>query len=238
MKKVILGAVALAALIAPGIASAQQGYVGLDYGTTDIDGLGSDDAWGVSGAVELTPNFSIDGSYADNDEDGVVGATAHLYSNNDNHLLGAFLGVSDSDSSTSWGGGVEGNLYLGQATLAGAVSYTTDDDADIDVVGVNGEYRYFVSDNFRLEGGIGYFDLSGGGTDDSALNFGVGGEYQFATTPISVGLAYARTTFDEIDLDADSFTATVRYNFGGGTLHDRDHSGVGLAGLAGSVLGL
>lgn len=240
MKNVFLGAAALVALAAPGVASAQQAYVGIDYGTTDIDGVGSDDAWGVSGAIELKPYLTVDAAFADNDEDGVLGATAHLYDNNSARLLGGFLSVSDSDESTAWGGGGEGQFYFGDTTLAAAVTYANDDDNDIDAFGVNGEARYFVDHNFRVEAGAGWFNVDTGLGDDDVMTFGVGGEFQFTSAPISLGVAYTRLSSDETDIDADTVTATARWNFGGGSLFDRDRTGLGLTGLsgAGGVLGL
>ena len=240
MKKLFLGAAALMALAAPGVSAAQTGYIGADYGSTDIDGLGSDDAWGVSGAVELTPNVAIDAGVTDNDSDTAWGATGHLYTNNDARLLGGFVGVSDSDVSTSWTVGAEGQWYFGDTTLAAAASYANDDDNEVDAYGVNGEIRYFVDQNFRIEGGLGWFNLDTPVGDDTAVSLGVGGEFQFTSAPISLGVGYTRTQTDDTDIEADTVTATARWNFGGGTLHDRDHTGAALAGLSGigAALGL
>ncbi|MDX2277610.1 MAG: hypothetical protein NW206_19340 [Hyphomonadaceae bacterium] len=240
MRKLFLGAAAAIALAAPGVAAA-NGYVGLDYNNVDADGIGSEDSFGVSGSVVLTPNFALDAAVAENDDDTAWGATGHLFTNNSSYLFGGFLGFTGNDDTTSWGGGVEGQYYMNNVTWAGAVSYGTNDDSDVDAWGINGEGRYFVSENFRLEAGLGWFSVDGGGgADDDAISLGVGGEYQFSAAPISVGLGYTNTQFDEADLDIDTFQATVRYNFGGGSLMDRDRSGGGLAGLSGvgAALGL
>lgn len=240
MRNLFLGAAAIMAIAAPSVAAAQTGYVGADYTSTDIDGLGSEDAFGVSGAVELSGHVAIDAGVFDNDGESAWGGAGHLYLNDSSHLIGAFLTVSDSDASTLWGGGVEGQVYLNNVTLAGAVSYGRDDDADVDAMGANGEARYFFSDNFRVEGGLGFFNIDTAGGDDNATTFSAGGEYQFAAAPVSVGLGYTRLALDEADIDADTVSATVRWNFGGGTLHGRDHTGAALAGLSGigSALGL
>lgn len=239
MKNVLFGAASLLAMAAPSLALAQNGYVGLDYYNTDVDGFGSDDAWGASGAAELTRNFAIDGGILSNDDDTSVGATGHLYWNNSQHLFGGFLSVADAEDSTLWSAGAEGQLYAGPATFAGAISYGRDDDADVDATGVNGEARYFFADNVRIEGGLGWFNVDTPLGDDNVLSFGAGGEYQFAAAPISVGLAYTHATLDEADVDADTFAATVRWNFGG-SLRERDRTGAALAGLSGvgSALGL
>lgn len=239
MRNLFLGAAAMMAMAAPGVASAQTGYVGLDYTNVDIDGADSQDAFGVSGSVALTGHVAIDAGVSDSDDSTAWGATGHLFQNDSQALYGVFAGVSDNDVSTTWAAGVEGQYYMNNVTWAGAISYANNDDADIDAWGVNGEGRYFINDNFRLEAGLGYFDL-GGSADDSAITAGFGGEYQFAAAPVSVGLGYSHLEFDTADASADAVSATVRYNFGGGTLSDRDHSGAGLAGLSGigSALGL
>jgi hypothetical protein len=238
MRKLFLGAAAAMALAAPGVASA-NGYVGLDYANVDADGFESD-GFGVSGSAVVTPNIALDAAVADNDDDTSWGATGHLFTNNSSYLIGGFLGFAGNDDTTTWGGGAEGQVYLNNVTLAAAVGYGANDDADVDTWGVNGEARYFISENFRIEGGLGWANVDGGGgADDDALSFGVGGEYLFAAAPISVGLGYSNTQFDEADVDIDTISATVRYNFGGGSLMDRDRSGGGLAGLSGvtSALG-
>ena len=60
MRNLFLGAAAMMAIAAPGVATAQIGYVGADYSSTDVDGLGSEDGFGASGAVELTGHFAVD----------------------------------------------------------------------------------------------------------------------------------------------------------------------------------
>lgn len=241
MRKLFLGAAAMVALAAPGVASA-NGYVGLDYSNVDVDGAGSADGLGVSGSVVLTPNLAIDGAIATSDNDGgddttAFGGTGHLFTNNSSYLFGGFVGFgttdSDADDSTTWGGGVEGQYYMNNVTFAGALSYATNDDSDTDVWGLDGQARYFVSENFRLQGGVGFYSLDNDVAEDDAINLNVGGEYLFSSVPVSVGLGYSNITFDEADVDIDAISATVRYNFGGGSLLDRDRSGGGLAGLSG-----
>jgi hypothetical protein len=240
MRKLFLGAAAAMALATPGVASAANGYVGLDYVNTDTDGGDSEDNVGVSGSAVVTPNIALDAGFIDGDDADSWGAAGHLFMNNSSHLLGAFVGFSDSDDSTTWGGGVEGQLYMNNFTLAGAVGFSTDDDNDTDRWGVDAQARYFISENFRLQGLVGWQNVDAGGAEDDLLRLGVGGEYLFAFAPVSVGLAYTNSQLDEADVDSDAISATVRYNFGGGSLLDRDRSGGGLAGLSGvtSALGL
>lgn len=233
MRKLFLGAAAAMALAAPGVAAA-NGYVGLDYTNVDVDGAGSEDAVGLSGSVVLTPHIALDAAVSDADDDTVWGATGHLFTNNRQYLFGGFLGVVGDDDTSTWGAGFEGQYYISNITLAGAVGYANNDDADVDGWGANGEARYFFNDNFRVEGGVGWTRVDfGGGFDDNAVTLGLGGEYQLATMPLSFGLGYSHTSFDDLDIDADTVSAMARWNFGGGSLFDRDHSGGGLAGLSG-----
>src|SRR5262245_14618470 len=148
MRKLFLGAAAIMALAAPGVASA-NGYVGLDYANVDVDGADSADGFGVSGAAVVTPNIALDAAFSDNDGNSGWGATGHLFTNNSAYLLGAFAGISGSDvdggdDTTTWEVGGEGQYYMNNVTLAGAVTYANNDDTETDIWGVNGEARYFV----------------------------------------------------------------------------------------------
>jgi hypothetical protein len=239
MRNIILSAAAaLVVLALPGVAAAQSGYVGAAWSTTQVDGFDDADAYGVEGAVAFegsnSISFEIDAAISDSDDtDAAYGVTGHLFTRNSDYLFGGFVGVASSDDSTAWTAGVEANKYFSNVTLAGAIAYASDDDADVDGYGVTGQARYFVQDNFRLDATVGWASLDGGGADDDALSLGVGGEYQFAAAPISIRAGYARVSFDEADIDADTFTIGVRYNFGGTTLFDRDRSGASQADIAG-----
>ncbi|MEQ1811508.1 MAG: porin, partial [Terricaulis sp.] len=114
-------------------------------------------------------------------------------------------------------------------TLAGAVFYGNNDDNDVDGYGVNVEARAFINDNFRVNGNVGYASIdAGAGNDDDVMIYGVGGEYQLASYPISFTAGYQTADFDGGDVD--TWTVGVRYNWGG-TLRDRDRSGASQASL-------
>jgi hypothetical protein len=238
MNKYLLGAAAVLAVAVPGVASAASGYVGVDYANTHVDGLGSDHAWGGEGAVAFDSGsgitFELDATVLDADSDTATDLAGHIYTRNDSYLFGAFVGMSNSDSDTAWTGGLEANKFWSNFTLAGSVQYANDDDADASAWGVNVQGRYFATENFRLQAGLGWDHIDfGGAGDDSALTLGVGGEYQFSSAPVSLGLSYAHTSLDDADLDANTWTVSLRYNFGGGTLLDRDRHGASQADLVG-----
>src|SRR5690606_12861272 len=105
--------------------------------------------------------------------------TGHVISRNDSHAFGGFIGATDSDANdTTWYVGAEANKYFANWTLAGAVFYGENDDADADGYGVNVEGRYFITDNCRVDGNIGYGSIDTGTGDDDVTLFGVAAEYQ------------------------------------------------------------
>lgn len=241
MRNWIIGAAAVLALAVPGVATAQTGYVGVIYGSADTDGAADEeDFYGVEGAVAFAGSgsivFEVDASIVDSDDsDTGYGLVGHVYARNDNHLFGGFVGISGSDDSETWTAGLEANKYFANWTLAGALAYASNDDADADGYGVNVEARFFVHDNFRIDANAGWANVDfGAGDEEDATTLGLGGEYQFAAAPISVRAGYSTTDFDGGDVDV--WSIGLRYNWGG-TLRDRDRNGasqaslVGLAGL-------
>lgn len=245
MKTTLFAGAAMAAALIAAPSSAQEsptGYVGAAYARTEVDAGAFDDefdGWSVDGAVAFgvgdgSLGVQIDGAWSTVDESDAYGADAHLFTRNDSYLFGGFVGLSDGDGSdTTYTLGVEAQKYLEAVTLAGVVAYADGDDNGGDGAwGVGGEARYFVTDNFKLSGGVGFADFDG----EELISLGVGGEYQFDAAPISVYANYARNEFDNADLSADTFSVGVRYSFGGTTLKSRDRSGASLTG-ASSVFG-
>jgi hypothetical protein len=237
MRNWIIGAAAVLAVAAPSVASAQTGYVGAIYSTTDIDGVDDElDAYGVEGAVAFAGSgsivFELDAAVTDSDDaDTGYGVIGHVYGRNDDHLFGGFVGIAGSDDSETWTAGLEAAKYFANWTLAGALAYASNDDSDTDGYGVNVEGRVFIHDNFRLNGNIGWANVdSGVGDEDDVMIYGVGGEYQFAALPISVGLGWQ--TADADAGNVDTLSLGVRYNWGG-TLRDRDRNGASQASVVG-----
>ncbi|MBX3431672.1 MAG: porin [Hyphomonadaceae bacterium] len=236
MRNWIIGAAAILAVAVPGVAAAQTGYVGAQYGNADAGAGADEDFYGLEGAVAFAGSgsivFEVDAAVVDGDDsDTAFGLTGHVYARNDSHLFGGFIGVADSDAAdTTWYGGLEANKYFTNWTLAGAVFYGNNDDNDVDGYGVNVEARAFIHDNFRVNGNIGYANVDAGAGDDDVMLYGVGGEYQFAAMPISITAGYNVADFDGGDID--TWTIGVRYNWGG-TLRDRDRSGASQGSVTG-----
>lgn len=237
MRNWIIGAAAILAVAVPGVAAAQTGYVGAVYGNVEPDGGDDSDFYGAEGAVAFAGSgsivFEVDASLTDSDDtDTGYGLLGHVYGRNDSHLFGGFVGISGSDDSETYTVGLEAAKYFTNWTLAGAVAYGNNDDADADGFGANVEGRFFVQDNFRLDANLGWANIDFAGGDDDAFTYGVGGEYQFAAMPISIRAGWAHSEFDEADAEADAWTIGVRYNWGG-TLRDRDRNGASQAGVLG-----
>src|SRR5262245_52714598 len=98
MRNWINGAAALLAVAAPSVAAAQTGYVGANYGNVDAGGGNDDDFYGLEGAVAFAGSgsivFEVDAAVVDSDDsDAAYGLTGHIYSRNDSHLFGGFVGV-------------------------------------------------------------------------------------------------------------------------------------------------
>lgn len=240
MKAFVFGAVGALALLAAAPANAASGYVGAAYTRDQVNAKPKDvnqDIFGVEGAVAFNASESLgldlDAAYADSDDtDSTTAGAAHLYLKGAGYKFGGFAGVADAGNDTIWSAGLEGQRNFGQTTLAGAVGYANDDDANADAWGADAELRYFATDNFRLAGKLSYANISPDkGKDDNLVGIGVNAEYQLATTPVSFRAGYEHTEFDKANVDSDAFTVGIRYNWGG-SLKDRDENGPSFAGLS------
>jgi hypothetical protein len=237
--RLVLGAAAVLSLAGGQAHAAGNGYVGAAYIESETD-IGpaeiEEDGWAIEGATafKASPRLSaqLGASFADSDDgDNSFAMNGHLNSRNSKRLIGAFAGVGEVADDTFWAVGAEGELYKGNVTLAGAVGYGTFDDSDTDTLGLDGEIRYFASPNFRIDGEVGFSNIDSGGGEEDATTFGVGAEYQLASTPFSIFGGLSRTEFDEADDTTDTFSIGGRLNFGG-TLRDRDRKGASLPGLS------
>jgi len=237
MKTWIIGAAAFLAVAAPSVAAAQTGYVGGVYQRSDIENVGESDAYGVNGAVffEATDRIGVevDAAVLDSDDFDTVGSlAAHVFTRNDRYLFGGFAAVASSDGDTSWQVGVEHAKYFDRATIGVSAAYG-EGDSDVEAYGVNVTGDYFVTDNARVGAHVGWANVDTPGGDGDGWAYGVSGEYQLAAYPVSFGLSYTRVDSDDAGLEADIAAVTVRYNFGGLTLFDRDRRGASQADRVG-----
>lgn len=242
MRKHLFGVTLALALIAPGLALAQSGHVEAAYGNLtydfgfgdfDIDAasIGGQAAFDTGGPVGI----QLDGRYSnwggDADDLDIWGIGAHAFTRNDAWLLGGYLGYDEIDdfNTETWTGAVEGQLYMPRSTVSAVLSHSLWDGPDYAITILEGEYRYFLSDNFSVHGGLGVGQGDIGSSDPDILSGEVGAELQFAAAPISVFGFYRHDELDfgTGDLEVDALSIGLRYNWGG-TLMDRNRSGAGL----------
>lgn len=237
MKTWIIGAAALLAVAAPSVAAAQTGYVGAVYSNTDVDGFGDFDTYGVNGAVYFDANdrigVEVAASVLDSDDFDTVGTIgAHVFTRNDRYLFGGFAAVATSDGDTGWQVGLEHAKYIDRVTVGVSVAYGENDD-DVDAYGATVTGDYFVTDNARVGAHVGWANVNTPVGDGDAWAYGVSGEYQLASFPVSFGLAYTRVDNGDSNYEADIVSVSARYNFGGLSLFDRDRRGASQSGRAG-----
>jgi hypothetical protein len=226
---------------------AATGYIGAAYIHSDIDfdddddfffdDDDGDDGWGIEGAVAVmaTPDVGaqLAGVIGDfGGDDTIVSLNGHLNLRNEERLIGGFVSVGEiADDNSFWAIGGEGELYWPNVTLAGALAYGNFENGDGDAWSIDGEARYFFTENFRLEGELGFANFDAVFGDEDVFSVGVGGEFQFDASPISLFASYAHEEFDSSDLSADIITIGARLNFGT-TLRMRDLIGASLPGLS------
>ena len=238
MKKLGLfaAAAAVAALLAP--SASAQGYLGASYGNVDAD-TGEADATQIDGAFgwnsggwggQIDGSFGqLDGEASNADSSSFAG---HLYWGSDNWRLGGVIGVTNVDSD---GGdvdemsyGVEGSMNLGaSAVLLGSATMGEIDvlSSDVDTWNIDGRLNFYAGDNFRFGGTYGFGNVEAGGFDGDTSTYGVDAEFQPFSMPVSFTVGW--THFEDGDLvgiDTDTLSVGARWNFGGGTLRERNNA--------------
>jgi len=250
MKKRLLltAALGFGLLATPALAQV-TGTVGVNASHSEAE-LGNlsadDDAYGINGGVSIPVGGSLsvllDASYshADDADTDLVAGTAHLITRNDSHAFGGFIGLADVDDETAVIGGGEFAKFFSNSTFAVGAGYGQLDDSDVDLYGLNGEYRYFFTDNLRLDVGLGWTKADGQGADADIYTAGLGVEYRIPGSPVSVGASYLHGEADDFDADSDVFGITARWDFGNGSLKARDRTGntFGQFGGVGGALSL
>lgn len=163
-------------------------------------------------------------------------------------LFGVFGGAfgtteaysSDYGSVLQWFGGVEGQYYLGNATLYGQAGWTQGTDSShypINEWFLRGVGRYFLTPNDKLQAEFGYADgtYAGAGDGDTSrtLNWGALYEHKFANLPMSGFVEYAG--FVNSNESGDGYKATehqfmvgVRFMIDQPTLLAQDRQGATL----------
>ncbi len=219
-----------------------EGYLGGVW--FDFDGE-SENAWNFGGAARanymVTDRWNVqgdlfgeslrfDGGNVDN-----IGAGAHVYWRDPNSFAaGVFASVTSIASGPSlreYIVGPEAQVYFGSVTLYGQLYYGQIDaefPIDADIWGARGVARYFLHDNFKVEGEVGYRTLDFGEGDLDQWTLAAQADYRFDNTPFSV---FGRYQFDNYSGDGDGELNThkilvgFRGSFGADTLKAEDRYG-------------
>ena len=238
-----------------GIASASVGHgsskdsYSFDDGGLAVDAqlsLSYTDRSGFGGQVDLG-YFKQD--YKDYNWDaGFREAAEHLYYRSQGWLAGVFAQqrtyYANGNSIGVKGDflGLEGQVYLDTMTLYGQLGqskwrYNYGTDSDPGVLATL-ELRYFVSENLRVDGSINYMKENYGSPSNSKWNqttYGVGAEYRFSGSPLSVLAKYEYA--DErsnwgYSADDQRLMVGVKLNFGKDSLRKSDREGTSLKPVA------
>jgi hypothetical protein len=248
MRKLLLTASLLAGLsmiAAPAMAQA-TGVVGVSIGSLNLDAGGPDqdvDLMGIDGSVAFPvgQGLLLQGNLAlgklDDPVDGTsISGSANFGMRNSSYALGAYVGLKNNefvdDTFLAFGG--EYVYYMPQMTLSIGGGFGSFDDADADIYGISGVGRYFVSDNLRFDGRVGFTNIDTG-TEADGIGVGVGGEWKPDNFPISFNAGYDFQTLDSggAETDISVWSIGARFDFGNGTLKARDRNGPAFRPTAG-----
>jgi hypothetical protein len=147
---------------------------------------------------------------------------------NDSHALYGFAGLADWAALSVIGGGVGGQLYLGNFTVNGSVGFASSDDADLDVTVVNVDGTYFFTDNFGLTGQARFGDTEIGGAESEVTTLGLGAAWRITGSNFTLNGGYQSIDGDFDEGDAWRFGVT--YNIGTGSERERSQSGASFNG--------
>lgn len=229
MRKIALGAAAIA-LLAPGLAQADtNAIVGIDYNRVDFP-FQDADVYGLSGAFnhDISDwNFQMDG-YAGRASEGFCCistnyAAAHLGVRNDTYSAAGFVALQSFSSLSGINLGIEGQMFFPQAMLEGSLSYTDWSDFDLSATNVQIDGAWYFTPDFSVNALLGYVSADEGGSTGNFTAYGLSGEYRFSNCPTSISLGWRRLE-GEGD-HSDTWSVGVTFDFGTGTLQDRTTKG-------------
>jgi hypothetical protein len=227
-KTKLFGAAFIALAATAGAAHAQQqGSVGLSYQSTDF-GSGELETATINGALQFNDNLQVNARYADFEggDANAWGIDGFLSTRNDSYGYGAFLGYSSFESDADeWSIGGFGQLYRGNTNWTAQLGYS-DTEGDLSIIHLDGEGRFFISENFSVQANLGYGDIDSDFGGDDYWTGGVGAEWQIPGSHVSVNGGWQRVEFD--GGETDTLGAGVRFHFDGGSLIDRSRSGASL----------
>lgn len=236
-------AAGIATLAAPATAQ-MSGHIGASYGNSEIE-LGGIDADAdvievdgslfapVGSGLVMQGDLSFSQLDDDVDEATLTAGGVHLGFRNAQWALGGYIAGTKNDNSDGKGifYGGEFLYYFPQFTvsLGGGLGQLEDTfvPVDLDTSGISAEGRFFVTDNLRISGNIGRMSIEpdGGGGDIDFMGYGASIEFKPDRFPVSIFGAWEATDMDDIDLEVNTLSIGVRFDFGNSTLKSRDRNG-------------
>ncbi len=235
MRTMLLGAVAAATMMAPGLANADvSGSASFTYENNDFD-YGENDAWSLGGVVMSDVHgfdFQLDGRTTLMDWDGSGGddshgyAAAHVSGDLGGFDLGGFAGIVNYYGDAGVLIGAEARTAFGNISLDGSIAHT-DFDYGYDGTAYRVGGAFFFMPNFAVNAGASRTDIDSFGTDFEITELSLGAAWQFANN-VEVFGGYTDTDGDRspgADYDGETVQLGVRLNFNGGTLQDNTNNG-------------
>lgn len=223
------GAALVALAASAGAAHAQAtGSVGLNYQSTDAGGSSDLEAASIDAALQFNDNLQINGRFADIEggEANIWGVDAFLSTRNDSYGYGAFVGYSSidgEDSELAIGG--FGQLYRGNTNWTAQLGYA-DTESSISITHLDGEGRFFLTENISVQANLGYGNIDNDFGGDDYWTAGVGAEWQITGSNVSLNGGWQRVEF--ANGSTDTLGAGIRFHLDGGSLMDRSRSGASL----------
>lgn len=203
------------------------------------------DSSGFGGQLDL--GYFKQGYDNSNVDLGFREAATHLYYRSQGWLAGAFAQQrkyyvnGNSNNVKAYFMGLEGQVYLDNMTLYGQLgqgkwNYSTVT-TNPDVLATL-ELRYFMSENLRLDASINYLKEDAGRVFNyvwDQTTYGVGAEYRFSGSPLSVLARYEYAAEDQstgYSANNQRLLIGVKLNFGKDSLHKSDREGASLKPIA------
>jgi len=220
---------------APALAQERvNGYVGLDYTSTEDD-FGHSELWQAEAALGYSRGklgVQIDGSVGSTDTDFEPWAVAgHVNYAGSGWRVGAVIAATDfggSDAEVVYG--IEGNYEIGERAVVGAsgtIGSVPGAFGDFDTWNIDADLAFYFTPNLRLSERVGVGNLDSSSFEFDTTSVGLGVEVQPWAAPISVAVAYdyfdrhGHPTFAN---ELDNFSISLRWNFSGGSLRERDNA--------------
>ena len=236
MKKILVGAAAAAALIAPGVASADTiGAIDYTFENTEY-GNSEFDAYSFGGAIATDISHGLrlqaDARTTLQDWDGSSGdyshsyAAAHLSGDLGGFNVGAFAGMLSYYDDGGVMYGVEGRTAFGALSIDAAIALSDFGDNGYDGTHYRLGGSYFFSPNFAINAGYNISEINSG-SDYDIDEWTLGAAYQFGNNFELFGnYIDAENDYGSGGYDVESLQLGVRLNIGGGTLQENTNGGL------------